>query len=81
MIPAGHRRPLAELGQPGAGTRLNLALALEYRHINAQTAVVLHISVEKAQHRTQAADKGLFWTLTSADMQEAEPPIVGGCDR
>jgi len=42
---------------------------------------VLHISVEKAQHRPQVADKDLFWTLTSADLQEAEPPIVGGCGR
>jgi hypothetical protein len=58
-----------------------LALPLEYRHTNAQTAVVLHISVEKAQHRPQAADKGLFWTFTSADMQEAEPPTIGGHGR
>jgi hypothetical protein len=42
---------------------------------------VLHISVEKEQHRPQAVDKSLFWTLTSADMQEAKPPTIGGRGR
>jgi hypothetical protein len=39
---------------------------------------VLHISAEKAQHWPQVADKGLFGTFTSANMQEAEPPTTGG---
>jgi hypothetical protein len=42
---------------------------------------VLHISAEKAQHRLQVGKKGLFRTLTSADMQEAEPPTIGGRGR
>jgi hypothetical protein len=55
-----------------------LPLPLEYRHVNVQTAVVLHISVEKAQHWPQVSKNCLFWTLTSADMQETQPPTVGG---
>jgi hypothetical protein len=42
---------------------------------------VLHISAEKAQHQPQAVDKGFFWTLSSADIQEAEPPTIGGRGR
>jgi hypothetical protein len=42
---------------------------------------VLHISAEKAQRRLQVGNKGLFRTLTSADMQEAKPPTIGGRGR
>jgi hypothetical protein len=55
-----------------------LALPLEYGHANVQTAVVLHISVEKAQNWPQAVNNRLSRALASADMQEAEPPTIGG---
>jgi len=42
---------------------------------------VLHISVEEAQRGPQVGNKGLFWTLASADIQEAEPPTIGGRGR
>jgi hypothetical protein len=42
---------------------------------------VLHISVREAQRRPQVGNKGFFWTLASPDMQEAEPPTIGGRGR
>jgi hypothetical protein len=42
---------------------------------------VLHISVEMAQHSPHVGKRDIFWTLTSADMQEAEPPTTGGRGR
>jgi hypothetical protein len=79
--PARGRRQVAEPASPAAGAGLNPALPLEYWHTNVQTAVVLHISAEKPQHRLQVVDGDFSLILTSVDMRATSSPVNGGRGR